>query len=111
IGTELVSPIELEIGDNYIWSVRAVAETGVASDWAAHKVFTAIPEAPELLSPVDVTNDTTPEFTWSLVDGADHYEIWVNDLTTGTPAVIFETNVVGESFTPVTPLDVEHQYL
>ncbi|MGF1578880.1 MAG: C1 family peptidase, partial [Gemmataceae bacterium] len=59
---------------------------------------------PTLTAPAPVTLDSTPTFTWDAVCEATHYEIWVNDLTTGTSAVLWEDSLTGTSWTPTSPL-------
>ncbi len=67
--------------------------------------------APVLIGPIGVITTGTPTFSWSAVQGAQRYDLWVNDLTTGQSQVIRETALSTTSFTPVTPLDLSHRYL
>lgn len=65
----------------------------------------------KLLSPIDSTIDTTPTFRWSAIPGAERYDIWVNDLTTGQSGVIRNPNVTGAEYAPTGKLIVGHTYL
>jgi hypothetical protein len=48
---------------------------------------------PSPRSPSGSTPDLRPTFVFSKIDGADHYDIWVNDLTTGTKQVLRDAQV------------------
>jgi hypothetical protein len=60
--------------------------------------------APSLVGPTGSITSPEPPFTWGAVTGANHYYVWVNDLTTGTSGVLQNQNVGGTSWTPTTPL-------
>jgi len=60
-----------------------------------------------------LTLATVPTFTWTPVAGADHYDLYVNDVTTGQPqVVIHESDLTGTSFmpSPSQVLTVGHTY-
>src|SRR5690606_14437481 len=80
VGTSVVAPADLELEETYIWTVRGVTASGASGDWATAATFTvevdAGLDAPEDLDPTG-TSDLLPRFAWSLVDGADHYDLWV----------------------------------
>jgi hypothetical protein len=38
-------------------------------------------------------------FNWNAVAGADYYDLWVNDLTTGKSQVLRNAHIVGTSLT------------
>lgn len=64
---------------------------------------------PVTVSPVGVTTDTTPTFTWNAIDGAVSYNLWVNNLTTGKTKAIYVSvpHVIGATqitYTPPTPM-------
>lgn len=105
------SNMPLTVGHTYIWTVRAIATGGVAGDWAPHSMFDVILPKPYTLRPVDDIVETTPTFTWAAIDGADHYDIWVNDQTSGTMQVIRDQDVPTNSFVPSTPLVDGHKYI
>lgn len=82
-------------GDFRVW-VRAIGDDGEAGLWSASYDFTRdLTSGPELVSPVLGVNETdrTPTFTWNAQEGATHYEIWVNNQTTGASRVIHDINV------------------
>ena len=69
----LVTGEKLATGD-YIWHVRAVDRSGNIGDFSEAFIFAVVvdqtpPGIPTLLTPAsgDVTNDTTPSFTWTEV--------------------------------------------
>lgn len=52
-----------------------------------------------VLREADDTEDLTPEFLWETVDGAEQYELWVSNLTTGR-RVLHRTDLTEARFTP-----------
>ena len=88
----------LPIGRYFIW-VRVKQDDGSTSVWS--DPITATVSVPAVLDPVDYQQtDLTPTFTWAAIPGATRYEIWGNNVTTGTSQIITDTNIVGTSFTP-----------
>jgi hypothetical protein len=94
----------LPIGRYFIW-VRVKQDDGTASPWSesirvqvASPVENASVEFPE--------SNSTPTFSWDALPGAARYEIWVNNVTTGTTQVISETNLTSTSFTPASGLSL-----
>ena len=78
--------------------------------WSSAQSFTAyVLAAPGLLTPSG-TSPALPTFTWNAVTGAAHYDIWVTNMTTGQSAVLRNQNVVGTSWTSITPLIVGDSY-
>ena len=86
-------------GDYRFW-VRAADSVGTNGPWSAALDFSvgSIPDVPALISPVGLTSDTTPTFSWQDV-GADRYVLWVTESASGV-RVIYETNLTANSFTP-----------
>ncbi len=87
------------------WRVRAVDIDGQAGAWSGSSSLRVEIGAVSGLEPVNgsSTTDTTPEFSWSAVTGADKYEIQIADSAAnlaGSSAV----NVSGTSYTPTTAL-------
>src|ERR1700738_4795099 len=81
------------------------------SAWSASTDFVvAFLGQPTLVGPTGSTNNDNPAFTWNGVAGADHYRIWVNDLTTGRSAVLQNDYILGTSWTPTTPLHPGDSY-
>jgi hypothetical protein len=98
-------------GDSYRFWVRDIDGTGYASAWSSSLDFTAaaVP-APTPLSPTGTDNGKMPTFSWTGVAGADHYDLWVNDLTTADSPVLREADVTGTSFTFGQELAPGHSY-
>src|SRR5207302_5155585 len=65
---------------------------------------------PSLVGPIGSTSSDTPTFAWNPVTGADHYDVWVNDLTTGQSAVLRKQDVAGTSLAATLPLTPGHSY-
>lgn len=85
------------------WWVRAVSASGAIGQWSSVAV-TDVSGRPVLVAPAGTVSDTTPTFQWTAVIGAARYVIQVDNLSTGTSAVIREDNVSSNSYTPTTPL-------
>jgi hypothetical protein len=102
----------LNAGDNYRWWVRGVDGSSTNfGDWSAPLNVTVTPlAAPALLGPGGSVTSAEPTFSWNAVAGADHYEVWVNDQTTGQSAVLRGLNVGSTTWAPPTPLAVGHKY-
>ena len=89
----------------YHWRVRAVDGEGQAGAWSGTQTLNINFDTVSGLNPADgsdITN-TTPEFSWNAVVGADKYEIQIADSAAnlaGSSAV----NVPGTSYTPTTAL-------
>ncbi len=89
-------------GDAYTWWVRALDGNGGPSQWSAPLTLTAYAlPAPTLVGPGGSAS-TLPTFSWNAVTGADHYDIWLQDTSSGK--VIRNTNIAGTSWTPSGPL-------
>jgi hypothetical protein len=65
---------------------------------------------PTFTAPARLTSVTTPTITWTADAGPTRYDLWVDDATTGTHQLIRQQNLLTNSFTPVIPLTVGHQY-
>jgi predicted phage tail protein len=111
-GTSWTATSSLQAGDHYTWWVRAVDNSGAnPSAWSVPFDFSvASLPGPAPLGPIGSASSDTPTFAWSTVAGADHYDVWVNDLTTGRSAVARDQDVVGTSFTVTAPLAAGHNY-
>ncbi|MBL8813542.1 MAG: hypothetical protein JNM43_25475 [Planctomycetaceae bacterium] len=82
-GTTWTPGTTLAKGD-YRWWVRGVSATGVLGSWSAPKDFN-VGGKPIVLSPTGTTN-SQPQFSWSAVQGAASYQIWVSRLD--VPSVV-----------------------
>ena len=94
-GTSFQVPTRLGDGDFRVW-VRPLDDDGEAGLWSVQYNFTKnIGQGPNLISPIGgaVTTDRTPVFEWQALEGATHYELWVNNATQSIARVIHNTNV------------------
>lgn len=86
--TSFTPSSDLPNGTYEAW-VRPLAADGEAGLWSAKYTFQMdYRVGPTTVSPVGITTDTTPEFTWNAVDGASQYDLWVNNLSTGVSQFI-----------------------
>ncbi len=96
-------------GTTYYWRVRSVSSTPATaySAWSAARVVKAKFIAPTLLAPANVLTpaigDTTPDFTWTAVNGATSYTINIATNSTFTAGLKTAT-VAGTTYTPTTAL-------
>jgi hypothetical protein len=107
-GTTWTPTTALTRGVGYTWWVRAVDSVNSPGPWSAGQTFTvyALP-APTLIGPSGATS-SLPTFSWKAVTGADHYDIYVEDMTTGQ--VLRKTNVTGTTAAPTGPLQKGDTY-
>jgi fimbrial isopeptide formation D2 family protein/uncharacterized repeat protein (TIGR01451 family) len=96
--TSYTPPTSLNFGAYRVW-VRGLDVTGNPGDWSSAVQINVTP-APVLTGPATVTVDSTPTFAWNAVTGANRYDLWVNNLTTGTNQVIRQTALPTTTFTP-----------
>src|SRR5581483_8775023 len=113
--TAMGSP--LTPGHSYTWYVATVTSNG-STTWNSGVNFTMAPlAAPTATSPTSgqMTNDL-PTFGWTSVSGADHYDVWVNELNPANTnqvlvsQVLRNASVSGTSWTTTTPLSPGHTY-
>src|SRR5262245_61581812 len=62
------------------------------------------------IAPSGVIASATPIFRWNALASADHYEVWVDDQTTNTSAVLRNEAVVGTSWTTTDALQPGDTY-
>jgi hypothetical protein len=111
LGTTFTALTPLTVGHSYQWWVRGVAADGTVSLWSYAESFKIFPlAAPTLAGPAGEVNNMLPTFAWQAVGGADHYDLWVDDATTGQSQVIRRQALLGTSFTSAIPLVVGHSY-
>jgi hypothetical protein len=107
--TSLTAPSTLTPGHSYQWWVRGDSGNGTQGPWSTSSTFTvAAPGTPVPSAPSGTISTVTPTFTWSSVPQAVKYDVWVDDLTTGTQ-ILRNQNVVGTSL-PSQPLTPGHRY-
>lgn len=92
IGTSFTPTADLGMGIYAVW-VRAINQSGQASDWSAVERFNV---GVELLSPTTTTFDAQPEFTWSALPDAATYEIYLRVGST----VVRQDGLTTPTFTP-----------
>ncbi|MEZ6127676.1 MAG: PKD domain-containing protein [Planctomycetaceae bacterium] len=88
------TPPALGNGNFRVW-VRAVDDNGEAGLWSFQYNFTKdLTIGPDLISPINLVNttDRTPVFTWEALEGATHYELWVNS-SRGIQRIIHNNNI------------------
>lgn len=104
-GTSLASPVFLTPGHGFQWWVRAYFSSGTATPWTAMTQFTVTQLGQVMpVSPTGSVATGQPTFTWIAVAGADYYDVWVNNLTSGQSQVLRNSHVIGTSWTPTTIL-------
>jgi secreted trypsin-like serine protease len=76
-----VTPATTLAGGNHTWWVQTWNSAGYGP-WSAGSTFsttsTPAPGTATLVSPAGSITDTTPDFTWNKVTGAEWYYLWVN---------------------------------
>jgi PKD repeat protein len=65
---------------------------------------TGIVPAPTFTGPTSPLTNTTPTFSWTRIDGATQYDLWVDNVTTGQAQLIRKQSLAFNAFTPTTPL-------
>ncbi|MCA9064785.1 MAG: hypothetical protein KDA96_17055, partial [Planctomycetaceae bacterium] len=88
-------------GQYRVW-VIGISAANVRSFWT-EPMDVYVGGRTEFLTPTGTTSDTTPTFAWRTVDGADHYDLWVDQIG-GTQQIIRLQNLTTTSFTPSTAL-------
>ncbi len=69
--------------------VRPLAPDGEGGAWSPVRRFIMdYRVGPVVSTPIGITTDTTPTFTWQAADGAASYDLWVDNLSTGATQVI-----------------------
>lgn len=91
----------LPVGD-YSWWVRASNNSGIVGGWSISLDFN-VGGKPVLLTPAGTTSNRKPTFSWSPVQGTDHYELWVSKRD-GTGVIINLINLTTTNYTPSTNL-------
>jgi len=89
----------LGIGLYRVW-VRAFDQYEIAGFWSVPRDF-RVETAPLITSPVVTGNQAAPSFpqiSWTAVADAARYELWVNNLTTGTSKVIYKTDLITTTY-------------
>lgn len=99
--TNWTPPTSLPDGP-YRWWVQARSAQNISSLWSA-PADVYIGGRTNITSPIGVQATRRPVFTWQAVDGAESYEIWVNNYQ-NTQRVIYQVDLRTATFTPATSL-------
>ena len=94
LGSSLVVS-NFAIGKYGVW-VRARNTAGDLVNWSPQAIIN-VNVAPTGLNVTAPGLAGTPTLNWDAVGGASFFDVWVDNLTTGTPQVIRDTAVVGNS--------------
>jgi len=86
---------DFDIGRYTVW-VRARNTAGEFTGWSSGAVID-VNYAPATISVSAAGLSATATLSWSAVVGATQYDVWINNLTTGTSAAIRNTAVSGTS--------------
>jgi len=93
----------LSAGSYQAW-VRVTTGNGTSS-WSAPYSFTINPPPiPTLIAPTGSTPNLSPTFTWTASTNADHYDLYVTNLTTNQAQIIRQKDLTTTSYTPSTHL-------
>ena len=87
----------------YRWWVLANGANGIRGTWT-FGMDIYIGGRTSFLSPPASTSDTTPTFSWRIVDGAARYDLQVNRIDVLQPQIIRQQNLLTTSYTPTVPL-------
>jgi len=91
-------------GHSFLWYLRSRSASGTISAWSAAKAFSilklGVPTSPSIGNPLS----DTPKFSWSAVDNAARYAVYIADAATGAGIVRWTdpqtTTLSGISLTP-----------
>ena len=99
---------------HYQFWVRAKSTDGFWGGWSPATYFSVgIPDIPVLIGPSGNIVETKPLFQWNPTTGAERFELWVYDFTTGEHQVIHDTNIIDtttNSYMSDTALEAGHTY-
>ncbi|MBX9678123.1 MAG: hypothetical protein K2X38_05110 [Gemmataceae bacterium] len=102
VGTSWESTVSLTVGNNYRWWVRGWNLTHtIPSDWSAQTDFTVSAMSKVTpLAPSGSTSSGSPTFSWTGIQGAAYYDVWVDNVSTGQSQVVRNQTATGTSWTP-----------
>jgi uncharacterized delta-60 repeat protein len=100
-GTSFTPSANLPFGSYRMW-IRAFNGAGTPGAWSAGADFRIA--APTVTGPVGTASSDTPTITWSAVDGAARYDLWVDNVSTGASQVMRRSDLTTNSATPASPL-------
>jgi uncharacterized delta-60 repeat protein len=100
-GTSFTPTSNLPFGSYRIW-VRSISDAGVASAWSVATDFRS--STPAITAPIGTSASATPTITWSAVDGAVRYDLWLENQTTGASQLVRRMDLTTNSLTPTSAL-------
>jgi len=95
--TTLTVPSDLPVGNYRAW-VRGLAQGGFVAKWSSFVAF-SVTVAPTITQGQNAAFDRTPVIKWDPLSGAHHYDVWINNLSTGVSQIVRNTNVTSTTFT------------
>ncbi|MFO0864008.1 MAG: CAP domain-containing protein [Gemmataceae bacterium] len=88
---------------NFIAWIRSFDATSGTRGWSEGLNFVVtLPAVPTLTGPIGTQSTGTPAFTWSAINGADKYDLYV--ASAAGAVVIRQQTLTGTTFTPTTAL-------
>jgi hypothetical protein len=87
------SPLPDGIYRAWVQAFNSLGESSVWSDAVDFTVKAPLAVAPTITAPIAVSDNTSPRIEWNAVDAAAKYDLWVDNLTTGTSQVIRQQNI------------------
>ena len=102
--TSFSVPSNLPMGQYKAW-VRGIAIDGLTANWSSSIEFNVF-VAPKITEGQDGKFDRTPLLRWDSLPGADHYDVWISNLSTGASQVVRDMNVKTNLFSTSTPLPI-----
>ena len=88
---------------NYRWWVQTISLSGAKTSFSTPTDFTV--PVPSIINPRGAISNNLPLFTWSGVNEYVSYELWVDNVTTGTSQVLRVNNIIGKSYQSTLPFE------
>jgi hypothetical protein len=95
--TSLTVASDLPVGKYRAW-VRGIAANDYAASWSSSVDFN-VSVAPTVTQGQNAEFDRVPVLAWNTLPGADHYDIWIDNISTGQSQIIRNINVTSTTFT------------
>ncbi|MFN8709306.1 MAG: ELWxxDGT repeat protein [Planctomyces sp.] len=95
--TSFTVPSNLPVGNYRVW-VRGISSDNAAADWSPPADF-GIGVAPTITQGQNASFVRVPEIRWSVLPGATRYDVWIDNLSTGTSQIVRNTNVNSTTYT------------
>lgn len=77
----------------WVQAFNVVGETSGWSESVDFTVKTPLAVAPTITAPTPITSNTSPRIVWNAVNAAAKYDLWVDNLTTGTSKYIRQSEI------------------